>query len=93
MSETVTETVATPSVGAAAPLHANAERYPVDAVWVERRPDQGLWVLGVTFKGSDHVFGTRKLGGIDDDVREALEPGFKAKRAQTYLDQLRLERG
>ena len=46
-----------------------------------RNEDQGVWQFGVTLAGAFVVLATRKLGGVDDDIREAIQPGFKAARA------------
>lgn len=46
-----------------------------------RNPDQGVWQFGVYLSGAFVVIATRKLGGVDDDIREAIQPGFKAARA------------
>ena len=41
----------------------------------------GTWDFYVTLSGADVVLFTRKLGGVDDDIRESIDPGFKARRA------------
>ena len=40
---------------------------------VQRREDQGMYVLGVTIDGAFIPFASRKLGGVDDDIRRARE--------------------
>lgn len=47
-----------------------------------RRNDfAGVWEFYVTLSGADVVLVTRKFGGVDDDIRESIDPGFKARRA------------
>ena len=46
-----------------------------------RVEDQGVWRFGVNLSGAFVVLFERKLGGVDDDIREAIQPGFKAARA------------
>lgn len=46
-----------------------------------RNEAQGVWEFGVQLSGAYVVLAVRKLGGIDDDIREAIQPGFKAARA------------
>lgn len=47
-----------------------------------RNEDQGVWEFGVQLSGAYVVLAVRKLGGVDDDIREAIQPGFKATRAE-----------
>ena len=53
-------------------------------VIVKRLPDQGRYVFGVLLEGAFVAFADAKLGGIDDDIREAKQPGFKRDRAEAY---------
>lgn len=46
-----------------------------------RNEDQGVWEFGVNLSGAYVVLAVRKLGSVDDDIREAIQPGFKAARA------------
>lgn len=45
----------------------------------------GYWEFGVRLSGAYVVIATRKLGGVDDDIRESIQPGFKAARAAASL--------
>ncbi len=54
------------------------------AVQARRNEHQGVWEFGIDLSGAFVVIATRKLGGVDDDIREALEPGFKQARADRY---------
>jgi len=58
-----------------------------------RLPDQGVWVFGVTMGGAFISLTSKKLGGVDDDLREAAQPGFKKARADAYAQELRDQRG
>lgn len=58
-----------------------------------RLPDQGLWLFGVTVNGAFVPLVSKKLGGVDDDLREAEEPGFKKARSDRYAQELRDQRG
>jgi hypothetical protein len=51
---------------------------------VRRNTDKGQWELFVLLGSVEWVFGTRKLGGLDDDLQEAATPGFKEKRRLYY---------
>lgn len=45
-----------------------------------RLEDQGCWSFGVVAAGAYCEIYRCKLGGFDDDLREAANPGFKAQR-------------
>ena len=49
-----------------------------------RNEEQGVWQFGVNLSGAFVVIGVRKLGGVDDDIRESIDPGFKERRAALY---------
>lgn len=53
-------------------------------VEARRLADEGRWVFGVVMGGAFIALTDRKLGGVDDDLREAAQPGFKAARASAY---------
>jgi len=42
-------------------------------VTVVRDEEQGMYKFGVTIDGAFIVFGSRKLGGVDDDLRRARD--------------------
>lgn len=46
--------------------------------------DGSRFVFGVYLDGAWVPFADRRMGGILDDIQEALTPGFKAKRAEQY---------
>ena len=54
-------------------------------VWARRNADHGQWQFGVTLDGVDVVLATKKLGGLDDDLKDKFQPGFKKDRADAYL--------
>lgn len=59
-----------------------------DGVWtgvpveVRRDATAGLYFFGVNIGGAFIAFGQRKLGGVDDDLKEAAYPGFQKQRAE-----------
>lgn len=63
---------------------------PADQVWedarlvVLRQVDQQRYLFGVVFDGAFVWFASRGIGGVDDDLAEAKQPGFKQQRADTY---------
>ena len=60
------------------------EHYTGLTLEARRNQDSGVWEFGVRLSGAFVVVANRKLGGVDDDIRESIEPGFKAKRAALY---------
>jgi hypothetical protein len=61
-------------------------------VFAKRNAERGVWQFGVSPDGVDIVLWERKLGGVDDDLREHFHPGSLKQRADTYRrEQLGLE--
>lgn len=58
-----------------------ADDYTDLTLEAHRVPEQGVWRFGVNLSGAFVTLFERKLGGVDDDIREAIQPGFKAARA------------
>lgn len=58
-----------------------------------RLADQGRWVFAVVMDGAVIPIIDAKLGGIDDDLREAREPGYRKRLAEAYQQELRDSRG
>jgi hypothetical protein len=50
-----------------------------------RLEDEGYWSFGVHMGGAYIELATKKLGFVDDDLREAAMPG---QRHQRYLDSI-----
>ncbi len=85
-------------LAAAAPEAAVEPAEPADpykglTLEVRRLADEGRYVFGVVVKGAFVALADKKLGGIDDDIREAAQPGFKKARADAYANELRDQRG
>lgn len=57
-----------------------------------RLEDQGVWSFGVTLAGAYVELVRAKLGGVDDDLREAAQPGFKEDRAVQYAKTVNVNR-
>lgn len=49
-----------------------------------RLADQGAWSFGVDLGGTYVELARKKLGGIDDDLREVATPGYKAWAASGF---------
>lgn len=64
-----------------APPVVAQESYTGLTVSCRRNDLAGVWEFYVTLSGADVVLVTRKFGGVDDDIRESIDPGFKARRA------------
>ena len=61
-----------------------ADSYTSLTMWAKRNAEQGVWQFGVTLDGVEVVLFAKKLGGLDDDLREAFQPGFRQQRADFY---------
>lgn len=85
MSEPTLETTqpAAPAQSSPAPVVAQ-DHYTGLTLEARRNQDAGQWEFGVNLSGAFVLLTTRKLGGVDDDIREAIQPGFKAARATAY---------
>lgn len=58
-----------------------------------RDAEGGRWRFGVTMGGAFIVLLERKLGSVDDDLREVQQPGFLAQRADLYQREQLAQRG
>lgn len=67
-----------------APPSGPADSYHGLGIWARRVPDRGVWQFGVSPDGADIVLWEKKLGGVDDDLKEHFSPGFRKQRADTY---------
>ena len=84
MSETeVTTTGGTAPSEPTSPVVAQ-DHYTGLTLEARRNQEGGSWDFGVNLSGAFVLLFQRKLGGVDDDIRESIEPGFKAKRASLY---------
>lgn len=75
----------TPTPPAAVTATGPSDSYHDLNMWARRNASAGAWEFGVTLDTVDVVLFSRKLGGLDDDLREAFQPGFRAQRAEAYL--------
>lgn len=69
------------------PAAQEGEYRQVEVV-AKRLSDQGRYVFGVMLEGAFVPFADAKLGGVDDKIREAKQPGFKQARAEAYRREL-----
>lgn len=79
MSEVTSEPNVTP-----APPVGPSDSYHGLGIWMRRNPERGVWQFGVSPDGADVVLWEKKLGGVDDDLKEHFQPGFRQNRADTY---------
>ena len=78
-----------PKQTAWAQLNAKGDARQLDgrSISLRRDPVQGRYVFGVLVDGAFISFADRKLGGVDDDLKEAALPGFKGERAAQYREE------
>lgn len=78
------ESIQNPELAPATQTTGPSDSYNGLAMWAKRNAEQGVWQFGVTLDGVEVVLFAKKLGGLDDDLREAFQPGFKQQRAEFY---------
>lgn len=87
------ETMAAPAAPVTPPTPPPTPAGPVTVyegltLEAHRNGEAGRWEFGVRMGGAFIKLVERKAGGVDDDLREAAEPGFKKNRADAYLTEL-----
>ena len=60
------------------------ENYTGLTLEARRNTDSGHWEFGVELSGAFVLLAVKKLGRVDDLIRESIEPGFAQKRADYY---------